>query len=76
MKNSPSTSANKVTQLDHAGWAMREGIQIDDEIFEVEDVPFAPLSRAEKAMILLSHRPMTIRLKRPIIKDVYIHAEL
>ena len=59
----------EVTSLQRGGWAMKGGVLLDDEVFAVDNIPFAPLSRAEKAMTLLANRPMTIKFKRPIIKD-------
>lgn len=53
------------------GWADRNGVELDDEIFEVAHKLFEPMTRQEKLAALQAARPITVKFKRPAIKDAY-----
>ena len=61
----------EVTTVVPAGWAERQGVEIDDEIHEVQGESFAKMSREQKLVALQGPRPVAINIKRPAIKDFY-----
>lgn len=61
----------EITTIVSGGWAERVGVEIDDEIFEVNGKEFGSMSREEKLLSLQGARPTSIKFKRPAIKDYY-----
>ena len=61
----------EVTTIVPGGWAERQGVEIDDEIFEVQGEEFSKMTREQKLVVLQGPRPVAIHIKRPAIKDFY-----
>jgi len=61
----------EITTVIPGGWAERNRVEVDDEIYEVGGQPFESMSRQEKLAALQAPRPISITFKRPAIKDSY-----
>lgn len=66
----------EITTVSKDSWAAREGVEIDDEICEVNGVAFGGKSSTEQLDLLKGARPMSIKFKRPIVKDTYYELSL
>lgn len=61
----------EITTVTKGGWAESNGIEIDDEIFEVNGKIFGGQTTEEQLRMLKGVRPLEIKFKRPIVKDSY-----
>lgn len=66
----------EITTVVEGFWADREGIEVDDEIVEVNGTMFGGLEAADQLKLLKQRRPLTIKFKRPIVKDSYYTVSL
>ena len=78
----------EIVQIIPGGWAESQGLEIDDEIWAVakgdcndEDFDFGSfkgfleMSEEERVKALTQEKPLTIKIKRPEIKDSYMNFE-
>jgi len=67
----------EVTSLIPGRWAEKNGIEVDDEIFEVAGKAFAGLTRDERLKAIVeAPRPLRMKFKRPKAKDTYYEITL
>jgi len=64
----------EITTLVPGGWAERNGVELDDEVFKVDGIPVAGMLRSERNKLLQRKRPLKIEFLRPEIKDSYFTA--
>lgn len=69
-------SGVEITTVTEGTWAAKNMVEVDDEIVEIDGIEFGSLSRPERVTALQSNRPISIKFKRPIIKDAYFTVEL
>lgn len=62
----------EVTVVFEGGWAAKNGVEVDDEIYKVAGRDFRTMTKEEKVAALLeTPRPVAIVFKRPVYKDTY-----
>lgn len=67
----------EVTTIVEGGWAERNGVEVDDEIYMVAGKPFKTMTNAERLKAFQeAPRPLEIQFKRPMLKDVYYSVNL
>lgn len=66
----------EITTVIDGSWASQQGVSVDDEIHEVNGVSFRCVPELSQRSTMLSERPLTMKLKRPVVKDSYFTVEL
>lgn len=61
----------EITTVVPGSWAHTNGIELDDEILAIGGQEFRPLTPQERIAAFKQPRPLTIKFKRPEIKDSY-----
>lgn len=61
----------EIIHVNAGGFAERNGVEVDDEIWEIDGVSFDSMTEKDKFTIFTTKRPITIKLKRPKYKDTY-----
>lgn len=70
-------NGEEITSITDGGWAHRAGVEVDDEIVTVAGKDFKTLSHKERVALLVEgKRPLEIKFKRPVFKDVYYTCSL
>lgn len=64
-------SGIEITGITPNSWGDRAGLQLDDEIRYVNDVEIGSISKDKKLEVFKQSRPLTLKIKRPFIKDQY-----
>lgn len=61
----------EIVHVVEGGWAAANKIEIDDEIWQVGGKDFVAMTEDERLKSLTAPKPITIKFKRPKIKDTY-----
>lgn len=69
-------SGVEIVEILPGGWGDVSGLELDDEIFSVNDVAFLPLKDGERMKLMKSKRPLQIKFKRPMVKDGYFRVTM
>jgi len=65
----------EIVSIAPGGWAEKNKIEIDDEIWEINGKSFVTMTQSQRLDALTGPRPLNLKFKRPKIKDSYYEIE-